>query len=120
MPFIFITFNFLLIIKESYSFLPYPRAFFTIEKIIKKIIFVDETINYILYICKQDNKGLPYPKSIIIRGMLYGGDTLWRNITMKRKPKMHNEQEFNLDNVYQEDERQLDNLDDSSFDMRYK
>ena len=39
---------------------------------------------------------------------------------MKRKPKMHNEQEFNLDNVYQEDERQLDNLDDSSFDMRYK
>lgn len=42
------------------------------------------------------------------------------DITMKRKPKMHNEQEFNLDNVYQEDERQLDNLDDSSFDMRYK
>ena len=39
---------------------------------------------------------------------------------MKRKPKMHNEQEFNLDNVYQEDERQLDNLDDSSFDLRYK
>lgn len=39
---------------------------------------------------------------------------------MKRKPKMHNEQEFNLDNVYQEDERQLDNLDDTSFDMRYK
>ena len=38
---------------------------------------------------------------------------------MKRKPKMHNEQEFNLDNVYQEDERQLDNLDDTSFDMRY-
>ena len=38
---------------------------------------------------------------------------------MKRKPKMHNEQEFNLYNVYQEDERQLDNLDDSSFDMRY-
>jgi len=33
---------------------------------------------------------------------------------MKRKPKMHNEQEFNLD------ERQLDNLDDSSFDLRYK
>ena len=26
--------------------------------------------------------------------MLYGGATLWRNITMKRKPKMHNEQEF--------------------------
>ena len=54
--------------------------------------------------------------------MLYGGDTLWRNITMKRKPKMHNEQEFNLDNVYQEDERQLDKhyQDDSSFDMRYK
>ena len=45
--------------------------------------------------------------------MLYGRATLWRNITM-------NEQEFNLDNVYQEDERQLDNLDDSSFDMRYK
>ena len=39
---------------------------------------------------------------------------------MKRKPKMHNEQEFNLDNVYQEDERQLDNLDDSSFDLKYK
>ena len=51
--------------------------------------------------------------------MLYGGATLWRNITMKRKSKMHNEQEFNLDNVYQEDERQLDNLDDTSFDMRY-
>ena len=63
---------------------------------------------------------MPYPKSILIRGMLYGGDTLWRNITMKRKPKMHNEQEFNLDNVYQENERQLDNLDDSSFDLRYK
>ena len=74
----------------------------------------------ILYICKQDNKDLPYPKSIIIKGMLYGRATLWRNITMKRKPKMHNEQEFNLDNVYQEDERQLDNLDDSSFDLRYK
>lgn len=42
------------------------------------------------------------------------------DITMKRKPKMHNEQEFNLDNVYQEDERQLDNLDDSSFDLRFK
>jgi hypothetical protein len=52
--------------------------------------------------------------------MLYGRATLWGNITMKRKPKMHNEQEFNLDNVYQEDERQLDNLDDSSFDLRYK
>jgi hypothetical protein len=52
--------------------------------------------------------------------MLYGRATLWRSVTMKRKPKMHNEQEFNLDNVYQEDERQLDNLDDSSFDLRYK
>lgn len=31
---------------------------------------------------------------------------------------MHNEQEFNLDNIYQEDDRQLDNLDDTSFDMR--
>ena len=39
---------------------------------------------------------------------------------MKRKPKMHNEQEFNLDNIYQEDERQLDNLDECSFDMTYK
>lgn len=118
MPFTFITFNFLLITKESYSFCPTLNLLYNRKK--KKIFFVDETINYILYICKQDNKGLPYPKSIIIRGMLYGGDTLWRNITMKRKPKMHNEQEFNLDNVYQEDERQLDNLDDSSFDMRYK
>ena len=39
---------------------------------------------------------------------------------MKRKPKMHNEQEFNLDNIYQEDERQLDNLDECSLDMTYK
>ena len=52
--------------------------------------------------------------------MLYGRATLWRNITMKRQPKMLNEQEFNLDKVYQEDERQLDNLDDNSFDLRYK
>ncbi|ERJ77904.1 hypothetical protein HMPREF9148_01092 [Prevotella sp. F0091] len=41
------------------------------------------------------------------------------DITMKRKPKMHNEHEFNLDNIYQEDERQLDNLDDCSFDVTY-
>ena len=39
---------------------------------------------------------------------------------MKRKPKMHNEQEFNLDNIYQEDARQLDNLDECSLDISYK
>ena len=39
---------------------------------------------------------------------------------MKRKPKMHNEQEFNLDNIYQEDEHQLDNLDECSLDITYK
>ena len=39
---------------------------------------------------------------------------------MKRKPKMHNEQEFNLDNIYQEDERQLDNLDECSLYITYK
>ena len=81
---------------------------------------MDKSLKYNLYICKRDNKGLPHPKSLTIRGMFCGRATLWRNITMKRKPKMHNEQEFNLDNVYQEDERQLDNLDDSSFDLRYK
>ena len=60
------------------NFNNYMFYFFLEIKTIKKIIFVDETINYILYICKQDNKDSPYPKSIIIRGMLYGEDTLWR------------------------------------------
>ena len=34
---------------------------------------------------------------------------------MKRKRKMHNEREFELDNIYQDDERQLDILDDLPF-----
>ena len=105
--------------NESYPFCPTLNLLYN-KKTIKKIIFVDETINYILYICKQENKGLPYPKSIIIRGYALRQSYSMEDITMKRKPKMHNEQEFNLDNVYQEDERQLDNLDDSSFDLRYK
>lgn len=33
---------------------------------------------------------------------------------MERKPKMHNEHEFDLDNVYQDDELRLDVVDDSS------
>ena len=32
--------------------------------------------------------------------------------TMKRKPKMHNEDEFNQDNIYQEDDRQVDLRED--------
>ena len=35
---------------------------------------------------------------------------------MKRKRKMHNEREFELDNIYQDDERQLDILDDLTFE----
>jgi hypothetical protein len=31
---------------------------------------------------------------------------------MKRKPKMHNEDEFNQDNIYQEDDRQVDLRED--------
>ena len=42
------------------------------------------------------------------------------DITMKRKPKMHNEHEFDIDNIYQEDERQLDIMDDHPFDITYK
>ena len=42
------------------------------------------------------------------------------DITMKRKPKMHNEHEFDIDNIYQEDERQLDIMDDRPFDITYK
>lgn len=36
---------------------------------------------------------------------------------MKRKPKMHNEHEFDVDNIYQEDDRQLDIMEDSIFDI---
>ena len=35
---------------------------------------------------------------------------------MKRKRKMHNEREFELDNIYQDDEHQLDILDDLPFE----
>ena len=42
------------------------------------------------------------------------------DITMKRKPKMHKEHEFDMDNIYQEDERQIADLDDYSFDMKNK
>jgi len=52
--------------------------------------------------------------------MLYGRATLFVPLPLPPPPTQRDEQEFNLDNVYQEDERQLDNLDDSSFDMRYK
>ena len=31
---------------------------------------------------------------------------------MKRKPKMHNEDDFNQDNAYNEDERQVDVVGD--------
>ena len=85
----------------------------------KDFLFIDNSTILLSYICKQDNKDLPHPKSLTTRGMLCGKATM-EDITMKRKPKMHNEQEFNLDNIYQEDDRQLDNLDDTSFDMRYK
>ena len=37
---------------------------------------------------------------------------------MKRKRKMHNEREFELDNIY--DERQLDILDDLPFERLNK
>ncbi|SNU11741.1 hypothetical protein SAMN06298210_11354 [Prevotellaceae bacterium KH2P17] len=33
---------------------------------------------------------------------------------MKRLPKSHNELEYELDNVYQEDERELEIIDDST------
>ncbi len=36
---------------------------------------------------------------------------------MKRRPKMHNEHEYDLDNIYQEDERQLDILNEQPFGM---
>ena len=39
------------------------------------------------------------------------------DIAMKRKPKMHNEHEFDVDNIYQEDDRQLDIMEDSLFDI---
>ena len=104
---------------KSFSFLPYLKPFQIEKEQRKSFLLTKLSIKFYIFVNKI-TKGLPYPKSIIIRGMLYGRATLWRNITMKRKPKMHNEQEFNLDNVYQEDERQLDNLDDSSFDLRYK
>ena len=42
------------------------------------------------------------------------------DITMKRKPKMHKEHELDMDNIYQEDERQIADLDDYSFDMKNK
>lgn len=33
---------------------------------------------------------------------------------MKRKPKMHREAEFDVDNIYQEDDRQVDLEDEES------
>ena len=69
-------------------------------------------VNKITRICRILNHLLPEA--------CFAAGYSMEDITMKRKPKMHNEQEFNLDNIYQEDDRQLDNLDDTSFDMRYK
>ena len=38
------------------------------------------------------------------------------DIAMRRKPKMHNEQEFDIDNIYQEDDRQLEILEEYTFE----
>ncbi len=35
---------------------------------------------------------------------------------MRRKPKMHNEHEFDIDNIYQEDDRQLEILEEYTFE----
>lgn len=35
---------------------------------------------------------------------------------MRRKPKMHNEQEFDIHNIYQEDDRQLEVREPYSFE----
>lgn len=34
------------------------------------------------------------------------------DILMKRKPKMHGEKDFDIDNMYQDDDRQIDVDDD--------
>lgn len=39
---------------------------------------------------------------------------------MKRKAKMHNEYEFDLDNIYQDDERQIDIATDHPFEVLHR
>lgn len=38
----------------------------------------------------------------------------------KRKAKMHNEHEFDLDNIYQDDERQIDITTDHPFEVLHR
>ena len=38
----------------------------------------------------------------------------------KRKAKMHNEHEFDLDNIYQDDERQIDIATDHPFEVLHR
>lgn len=43
-----------------------------------------------------------------------GQPTTMEDTGMKRKPKMHREAEFDVDNIYQEDDRQVDLEDEES------
>ena len=64
----------------------------------------------------EDTGGCRSPYHSQSKAVPAAGDCSMEDIAMRRKPKMHNEQEFDIDNIYQEDDRQLEVREPYSFD----
>lgn len=77
---------------------------------------VDRCLKSFSYICSRGSWGLPLPYHSLSKAAPAAGSCPMEDKPMRRKPKMHNEHEFDIDNIYQEDDRQLEILEEYTFE----